>query len=75
MEILAEITNILNLEIKNLNIKLLEIDEEKKRMEIEQKETAIEVQKEENSYKEKIQQIEDTLSKKQEHVINLFNFN
>lgn len=65
---IADITNILNFEIKNLNIKLLELDEEKKKVEQIQKETVNEAQQLEAVYKEKIQQIEDTLNKKQEHV-------
>lgn len=65
---ISDITNVLNFEIKNLNIRILEIDEEKKKLEYIQKETLAEAQQLESVYREKIQQVEENLNKKQENV-------
>ncbi len=68
VSILGDITNVLNFEIKSLNIKVLDLGEEKKKFEQIHDETVAEAQRIELVYKSENKRIEDTLRTKQEQV-------
>ena len=65
---LSDVTNVLNFEIKNLNIKILDLGEEKKKLETLHDETLVEAKRLELVYKNENKHMEDTLSAKQQQV-------
>ena len=68
MSILSEITNVLNFEIKGLNIKILQIADEKGKLELKRNETLNEAQKLEEAYKSENKKMEGSLIEKHEQV-------
>ena len=68
VSMLSDVTNVLNFEIKNLNIKILDLGEEKKKLETLHDETLVEAKRLELVYKNENKHMEDTLSAKQQQV-------
>ncbi len=64
----ADITNVLNFEVKNANIKMLELGEEKTKLEDQHKDTLATTEQLEAEYKKELGNLEDKLTQKQEQV-------